>query len=102
MKKIFFALLLFPFATHANGPTPEAVEAFKEIASKADNKHWKKQETRLDKSAAQIKSDTNQWMEHLKKTNNKVTEDALNERNTEMKDWEDKQFSSESFKDSEK
>jgi hypothetical protein len=100
MKKIVFGLLFIPLAIHANGPTPEAVEAFKEIASKADNKHWKAQETRLDKSAAQIKSDTNQWIEHLRKTNNKTTEDALNERNMEMKDWEDKQFSNEFFKDS--
>ncbi len=84
------------------GIPAEAVRVFKELAGKANNKHWKDQEERLNKSAYQIESDTNQWMEHLKKINIKVTEDALNERSAEMKDWEDKQFSNDFFKDSDK
>lgn len=99
MKKMIFGLLLcMPLAAHADAPTPEAVKAFKEIASKADNKHWKEQETRLDSSAKNAQQHTAEWMNSSRKSNPKLTAENIQGRDDEMKKWEDEQFSSDFFK----
>ncbi len=99
MKKMIFGLLLcIPPAAQADGPTPEAVKAFKEIASKADNKHWKEQEKRLDSSAKNVQQHTAEWVDSTKKSDSKSTAENIQSRDDEMKKWEDEQFSSDFFK----
>jgi hypothetical protein len=95
MKKMIFGLLLcLPLAAHADAPTPDAVKAFKEIASKADNKHWKEQEIRLDKSAKQIASNTKAWKNRASKNNPQVLAAMMEQDDQEMKKWEAENFDS--------